>query len=29
MHVLVVPILMALVLWGLYMIAKPRADKDS
>ena len=29
MHVLVVPILMVLVLWGLYVIAKPRAPKDS
>ncbi len=29
MHVLVVPILMLLVLWGLYLIAKPPPRKDS
>ena len=29
MHVLVVPILMALVVWGLYVIAKPPAKKGS
>ncbi len=29
MHVLVVPILMVLVLWGLYLIAKPSVHKDS
>lgn len=29
MHVLVVPILMVFVLWGLYVIAKPPAKKNS
>jgi len=29
MHVLVVPLLMALILCGLYVMAKPRANKDS
>lgn len=29
MHVLVVPIVIGLLLWGLYLIAKPRAHKDS
>ena len=29
MHVLVVPFLMALILCGLYVMAKPSANKDS
>ncbi len=29
MHVLVVPFLMALILCGLYVMAKPPANKDS
>ncbi len=29
MHVLVVPFLMAVVVWGLYIMAKPPAKKDS
>ena len=29
MHVLVVPFLMALILCALYVMAKPRAHKDS